>query len=636
MRTVIFDEPINGPSHSFLLRVPKAIILLFLMVSCFVLAFYLQVEPRPLITIILFLIACLSFNYIKKRSFRRIELNAFIIFGIIICVVLILGKHIVLSENTYAGKPSANYISPYSLIDLIALFAILPTLVILFLALYTRITCPKRKNRGVNSSSLQLGCINFATPKLKDIAITAIVPFLFWIPYLLAYWPGLIFGDTASSLAQNAGFIPYNNHFPVVYTLFIKTCFKISNLLGFGNTGGCVLYCLAQMAFMSACFSYLSQWITKRCNLKAIYAYLIVAVFAISPYIASYSVSFWKDPIFSTALVILSLLLFDFIASRGKVVAQSKTWIPLVAVLALIVMLFRNNGVYIIGLITVLMLGYSLLSRHRMRLLYSVLAGGSLAFTVVIYFIITGPVYTAFNVAPSEKAESLGIPLNQVSRVVALNGNMTESDRQYMNTIMPLEEYAEYYTPTCIDNLKWSPNFNNQVLNDGFYKHWISMFAQNPRAYFESWELQTFGFWAINQPQTWSYKNAQAGNVYNLSPQYCPVLIDQYDIHPDNKFGGDNLRNAFPKDSYSIPIGIILWAIVYIAICLALTGYARWIIALIPSLALLATLVIASPIWYWPRYGAAVQFMIPFYIAIVILLRKSIESRRQLNNRCHI
>lgn len=188
MRTVIFDEPINGPSHSFLLRVPNAIILLFLMISCFVLAFYLQVEPRPLITVILLLIACLSFNYIKEHSFRRIELIAFVIFRIIICVVLILGKHIVLSENTYAGKPSANYISPYSLIDLIALFAILPTLVILFLALYTRITCPKRKNRGVNtSSSLQSGCINFATPKLKNIAITAIVPFLFWIPYLLAY-----------------------------------------------------------------------------------------------------------------------------------------------------------------------------------------------------------------------------------------------------------------------------------------------------------------------------------------------------------------------------------------------------------------------------------------------------------------
>ena len=45
-------------------------------------------------------------------------------------------------------------------------------------------------------------------------------------------------------------------------------------------------------------------------------------------------------------------------------------------------------------------------------------------------------------------------------------------------------------------------------------------------------------------------------------------------------------------------------------------GRGKWVLFLVPSLALVGTLVVASPIWYWPRYGAALQFLIPLYIAI--------------------
>ena len=48
---------------------------------------------------------------------------------------------------------------------------------------------------------------------------------------------------------------------------------------------------------------------------------------------------------------------------------------------------------------------------------------------IICYMTITGPVYKALNVTPSEKAESIGILLNQMARVAALDGDMTESDR---------------------------------------------------------------------------------------------------------------------------------------------------------------------------------------------------------------
>lgn len=47
-------------------------------------------------------------------------------------------------------------------------------------------------------------------------------------------------------------------------------------------------------------------------------------------------------------------------------------------------------------------------------------------------------------------------------------------------------------------------------------------------------------------------------------------------------------------------------------------GRGKWVLFLVPSLALVGTLVVVSPIWYWPRYGAALQFLIPLYIAIAV------------------
>ena len=240
---------------------------------------------------------------------------------------------------------------------------------------------------------------------------------------------------------------------------------------------------------------------------------------------------------------------------------------------------------------------------------------------IICYMTITGPVYKALNVTPSEKAESIGILLNQMARVAALDGDMTESDKEYLNSILPYESYKTVYTPTCTDSLKWNSSFDNEALENDFFKHWFSLLVQNPRVYFESWELQTFGFWAVNQPLPREAENISGGVPRNTTSTYAADL-DIYQINAENKLGHDSLRDVFTQDNYSVPISIILWVLILLSICLCLSGRKSWLIALIPSLALLATLVIASPIWYWPRYGAAVQFLIPFYIALVVLMMK--------------
>lgn len=108
---------------------------------------------------------------------------------------------------------------------------------------------------------------------------------------------------------------------------------------------------------------------------------------------------------------------------------------------------FRNNGVYIL-LGTLVLLVISLIVRSRLRHVKgSGRVIGCMAAVLLAFGIVTGPIYSFGGVVLSEASESVGIPLNQMARVVALDGDMSESDREYMNSIYPLEEYKSTYTP---------------------------------------------------------------------------------------------------------------------------------------------------------------------------------------------
>lgn len=601
-----------------LMHIAFIIILAF---SSYLFAQYLRIEPRELIWIILFFSSLFALKTLDVKSLKKVELCSFAAFCLLYDLALILGYHITITGSTYDGSYIENYISPYSLIDIAAFALIFPCLYVLVLRLY-RLIAPRSENP--RSVFLQ---IDRRPIPVKSILVLAIIPFICWLPYLLIYWPGLIFNDTLSSLAQATDLATYSNHHPFLYSMFIKLCLSAGNSLGIGNTGGCVIYCLAQMGFMAYVFSYVSRWIVVRCDLRLWWDLIIVLLFSLSPYVATSSIAMWKDPFFSAALVGLTPLLMDFVLSKGKVVKLSKAWIPCMVLLSLIVVFSRNNGIYIIACLTVVLAAYLLIAHKRSRTVANagrVLA--SLCGVIVLFAVVTGPVYKTIGVVPSEKAESVGIMLNQIARVAALDGDMSENDRSYLASIVPYEQYKELYSPTCTDSLKWNASFNADALDDGFFSHWLSLFLQNPRVYFEAWELQTFGFWVVNEPHVYACMNTSGGVIRNTNDNYRSDLDDVYQINAESKLGHDSLRALFPEDSRSIPIGIVFWTLLFLATTLALQRHATWLVALIPSLALIATLIVASPIWYWPRYGAAVQLLIPFYVALAALLHKGVAG----------
>lgn len=226
------------------------------------------------------------------------------------------------------------------------------------------------------------------------------------------------------------------------------------------------------------------------------------------PYFATYTIAMWKDPLFSAAVLMLTLLIFDLAASKGHVLQTEKAWLPAFALSCLVACLFRSNGILVAILLAVVLAAMALRSRSAYKKPAAIGAA-----TAIAALLFTGPVFTALGVTPAAKAEGVGIPLNQMARVAATGGIMSDEDKRYLNELLPLELYETVYTPTCVDSVKWkNPEFNEEALSDDFWRHWLSMGIENPVTYLESWELQTVGYWSINQPQVLSHnRNIAAG-----------------------------------------------------------------------------------------------------------------------------
>ena len=536
-----------------------------------------------------------------------------LVISLVFSFVLVLGAHIRVTEPVIAGGIYENYIEPYSALDVVA-FWVMSALVFWVLSVLVQLSYHCRCHVFCEDSLR--GNDGGSSIRLLSVALRALVIFLLYLPFFLRYCPGLFFGDSFSSLAQIMGWNPLSNHHPVAFTMMMGACIKVAGVFGLGPSAGVALLTVLQMACVASTFGYLSIWVTSRLGVSSRWSWLPVALFGLSRYCALYSVALWKDPLFSCCLVLMVIMPADVVMERDSKSGALRSLV--FGVLALGVMLLRNNGLYICAALFVVLAIIAVLGRLGR---ISLMGSGSrlaipLGIAIAACLAITGPVYSAMGVVPSEDVESAGIPLAQMARVAALDGDMSESDRSYMNELLPLDRYKEVYHPSFIDPLKWNDDFNSDHLKDGFWAHWVSMFLRNPSMYFEAWELQTFGFWAPNVKGADGLpENFLMGAPYNLMADgEASAGVGFRNLLAPL---GDGVDKAFGLSAWSISGAVVFWLLVFSAVLLVSRGRPRFALPLLPFLLLYGTLFIASPIWFWPRYIVAAQFGLPVVLVVV-------------------
>lgn len=575
--------------------------------GCFIFAYYMNFNAPIMWGTIMAIVLVIVINKIGLCR-EKSNVVPIVFFTVLLSAVIVLGKHInINTENLYSGNVDTSYISSYKFYDIIAWLLMAYLFAVIICILYR---CKINKawlNIEVNSEK-KISC--------KTTILFMCLFFLAWLPYLLVYFPGFYFGDSVGSVAQAIGQTPLNNHHPVIYAMLIRLCIWIAG----GKTAvtaGIAIYCIVQMLYMSFVLGYFINWLRVRFNINKIVLLFWGILLGTSPYIAQFSVTVWKDPIFSVSIVLASMLLYEIFLKKTDKKAQIIISIELFISL-FVVNFSRNNGLYIVLVIFLIALLGLLRKDIRTVAIKIIIVSVSI---IVLNSVITGPVYNSIGVIQDDKkAESYGIFLSQMARVVTLRGNLSESDKEYMNAVLPLDEYEKLYAPGCIDNLKWSGEFNNSALDKDFFKTYFSILKKNPKICFEAWEFQTFGFWTLNQKIINYYDgNISAGVPRNIYPndlnEIDNLKIKKVDV-------SSKAVNLFPYTGNFIPVAYANWLLIAVAIFSLFKLRLDDLIVVAPALGLMATLIIASPIFYWPRYGFAEQLLIPLFIVIFLRKRK--------------
>lgn len=453
-----------------------------------------------------------------------------------------------------------------------------------------------------------------------------------WLPYILSWFPGGVFADTSVVISQATGASQLTNKHTVLYVMLWRICITMSRACGHDLFFATALMQVLQAILMATAAIFAINWLATR-HAGHWVCVGTFAFFALFPLVPLYVISLWKDTLFSIALFCFTIAFVDAIMAslnydkhevgRGLAHLSEKSFegridgsvSPVILVFSAIATAFlRNNGIYVVALA---LLALIMITRHQIR---RVLRRFILPLSIVVALsvAIQGPLFGALGFNSTNSVESVGIPLQQVARTFALDGEMSQDARAYFDQLLPEEMWKAAYRPFIADTIKWNKEFNTGALSDSlprFLYYYLETGLKNPLLYLEGFLLANSGFWnpAIGC----------AENVGYVSLSMWGIDMSQFDLI--QQWTGFSLRSVLAPTVY-ISSAVFVWILLFIFLVLLVSKKTLLATALMPPLALWVTLMIATPIAYSLRYAFALVLLAPIEIGLLQVARNSRDS----------
>ena len=296
-----------------------------------------RMEVGNILTLVFFLLCFFFFRHIdvrlSKSDFEHTKYTS------TVCLVLaaIFSALYMVVDYTYYVE---NLTSPWFRIDIVT--AVLIGFLVLFYNLVLLLfSFTGDKNR---MNALLFSDDKPATPLFsfyqKHLALCVfLLCMLFWLPYFLYQYPGIMTPDSINQLEQVLHVIPYSNHHPFLHTLLIGFFYNI----GYKLTGNMVVavsfYTFFQMCMLALTVSYLIGTL-RQFRLRSLGCFIITLFYALIPYHAVFSVTVWKDILFAAGVLFFGCSMLRLL----KEITISS--LIVMGISGLVMCLFRSNGWY--------------------------------------------------------------------------------------------------------------------------------------------------------------------------------------------------------------------------------------------------------------------------------------------------
>lgn len=457
-----------------------------------------------------------------------------------------------------------------------------------------------------------------------------------WMPYFLYEYPAIMTPDSVNQLEQVLAMVPYSNHHPWAHTMVLKAFYSLGFFLTGNENASLAFFTVFQMCFMAACVSWLTATLLKL-GVKNAVCYFTAAFYALVPYHAVFAVTIWKDVMFSSAVLLFTSALtrlFFFLPSASADTDGSKVQTfsserhfrifgdgpicrshsglfssYIIYILSgVMICLFRSNGWYAF-LFSLPFLLYAF-RRHIRQML-------PLCLTILtVSLIVKIPVMNAFHVVQPDFIESICIPLQQTARVLCEDKELTAEEWEKVHNIIDTTYIKELYSPGFADNMKelvraGDPAWLTEHKGD-YFKLWLSLGLRYPNIYLRAYIDQTIGYWYPDAAYTVGDIDGIISNETGVSSR--PLIRGPFVVKTKEIL--QKLGDMIPLYGLLFSMGAMFWALIScIAIVSAKKQYRRFILFL-PGLAVILTLLAATPVSSEFRYAYSLAYTMPLYLLL--------------------
>lgn len=456
-----------------------------------------------------------------------------------------------------------------------------------------------------------------------------IVILLFWLIYIIAFYPAIMSPDPSFQILQFFGIdnkystyvnlidksVIITNHHPVIHTLLIGSCVKLGVSIFNSTNAGLFIYSIIQTLILASTLSYTIKFL-KEINVSVNVRKAVLLIYALVPVFPFYAMSPVKDVIFGCLIILYIISIYKFIKLKNKI--NVKTMIKEI-ILMILITLFRNNGIHII----ILSFPFLLLLGRKNLMKYLII------FIVVVlsYFTYDKVILPHFKITPGSVREMLSIPFQQTARYVIKNDDkIPEKDKKAIDKILDYDTLKKRYDPEKADDVK--NKFNKDATDrdlKNYFIVWFKELKDDPKTYVEATLNNTYGYFYPVKTNWYIYVNENKTiNNYGFDYHFNDLNV---------------LRSAliafglvFPYIPFLgliVNIGFNTWILLFMMAYLIYRKKYKEIIYLIPSIIVLLV-CFASPVNAYFRYALPNVFAMPTMLLIFLNIRKE-ESLNEKN-----
>ena len=336
--------------------------------------------------------------------------------------------------------------------------------------------------------------------------ISLAVLIIAFIPYFLAYYPGILAYDSYIQIEQIFSG-QYNDHHPLFHTLMIKFFLNIGKNVFNSLNAGIAVYSLAQIVFLAAVFSYGIFCLYKRGY--RILSFVILGVEALFPFNGFMAVSVTKDISFAIFFLLAVNALSELVFAEDKKSTVFNT--TLLVLSSIMCVLYRNNGRYAFGLLFLVCIIILIVlavkkdtkdKKKKVKKCTLIVIG--MFVSIVVSVLVLNGLSKSFNAVQGDRREMLSVPIQQLARTYVYHAGagvkpeddntMDEESKALINEFI-LNDGAKLYRQDISDPVK--RNTNTWVVvnkTSEFVKVYCKLFFKYPEDYINAFIAQNAGF----------------------------------------------------------------------------------------------------------------------------------------------